>query len=143
VVSVLQQAQTITFNILPAKTVGDGDFEAGAITTSGLAVTLSSSNTAVATIVGTKIHLVGAGTTSITASQAGSANWAAATPVSRELVVSKVAQTITFNSLPAKSITSDDFAAGGTASSGLAVSYTSSNTAVAIVVNGTIQITGV
>ncbi|MFD2162364.1 pectinesterase family protein [Paradesertivirga mongoliensis] len=143
VVTATQQSQTITFNALSAKTVTDADFDAGATASSGLAVSLSSSNTAVATIVSGKIHIVGAGTTTITASQAGDASWAAATPVGRELVVSKVAQTITFNVLPAKSITSDDFAAGATASSGLTVSYSSSNTGVATIVNGTIQITGV
>jgi pectin methylesterase-like acyl-CoA thioesterase len=138
----VQQSQTITFNALPAKNVSDADFEAGATASSGLAVSLSSSNSEVATIVNGKIHIVGAGTTSITASQAGNTSWLAATPVSKDLVVSKLDQTITFNAFTPKNITSDDFAAGATASSGLALSYTSSNTAVARVVNGIVEITG-
>src|SRR5690606_21099172 len=109
-----KKAQTITLNTLPSKTVTDADFEAGATASSGLAVTLTSSNTAVATIVGTKIHIVGAGTTTITAAQAGDASWLPATSVSRELIVTAAqlqAQTITFNTLPAKTVGDADFEA--------------------------------
>lgn len=51
-------------------------------------------------------------------------------------------QTITFNAIPTRSISSGDFSPGATASSGLTVSYTSSNSDVAVVVNGMIQIRG-
>ena len=142
---IAKPSQTITFNALSAKVVTDADFDAGATATSGLAVSLSSSNTAVANIVNGKIHISGTGTTTITASQAGNTSWQAATPVSRDLVVSAAqqAQTITFNVIPAKIITDADFAAGATSSSALPVSYISSNTTVAEVVNGIIQIKGV
>ncbi len=79
--------QTITFNSIAQKQIGDADFEAGATASSGLPVSYRSSNTAVATIVNGKVHVVGAGTATITASQAGSANYAAATNVGQQLTV--------------------------------------------------------
>ena len=79
--------QTITFNALAAKAVGAADFSAGATASSGLTVSLASSNTAVATIVSGNIHIVGAGTATITASQAGNTNYNAATSVPQTLTV--------------------------------------------------------
>ncbi|MBW4889757.1 T9SS type A sorting domain-containing protein [Mucilaginibacter sp. HMF5004] len=69
------QTQTINFNTLSAKAIGSADFDAGATTNSGLAVSYSSSDTTVATIVNAKIHLVGLGTTVIIATQAGDNTW--------------------------------------------------------------------
>ncbi|ASU35653.1 T9SS type B sorting domain-containing protein [Mucilaginibacter xinganensis] len=58
-------SQTITFPPIPDKTVCDVDFDPGA--TSSSAITYTSSNIAVATIVAGKVHITGAGTTTITA----------------------------------------------------------------------------
>lgn len=138
----IKQDQTINFNVLPSKTFGDADFAPGATASSGLAVSYASSNTAVATILNGLIHIVGAGTSTITASQAGDSNYNAAPSVSQGLTVSKSNQTITFNALPSKTIGAADFNPGATASSGLAVSYASSNTAVATIVSGLIHIVG-
>ncbi|WP_316797610.1 MBG domain-containing protein, partial [Pedobacter agri] len=70
------QNQTISFAALANKTFGDAAFT---LTATGGAsanpVTYTSSNTAVATISGNTVTIVGAGTTSITASQAGNANY--------------------------------------------------------------------
>ena len=140
--TVSKSNQTITFNALPTKTVGDADFNPGATASSGLTVAYVSSNTAVATIVGGLIHIVGAGTATITASQAGNTNYNAAVSVNQSLTVSKANQTITFNSLPTKTLVDADFNPGATASSGLTVSYVSSNTAVATIVGGLIHIVG-
>ncbi|WP_396180957.1 glycine-rich domain-containing protein, partial [Flavobacterium sp.] len=65
------QDQTINFNALPSKKVGEANFSPGATASSGLAVTYTSSNTNVATIVGNNIQIVGSGSCTITASQAG------------------------------------------------------------------------
>ena len=137
--------QTIIFNALPTnKIVGNPDFPAGATTTAaGLTVLLTSSNTAVATIVSNKIHIVGAGTTTITASQSGNTTYNAATNVSQTLTVNKISQTITFGALPAKVFGDADFSPGATASSTLTVAYASSNTAVATIVGENIHIVGV
>jgi hypothetical protein len=135
-------SQTITFNTLPTKTFGDGDFAPGASASSGLTVSYSSDNLSVATIVSGQIHIVGAGTANITASQGGDANNLAATNATQTLTVNKASQTITFNTLPAKTYGDGDFAPGATASSGLTVSYSSDNTAVATIVSNQIHIVG-
>jgi hypothetical protein len=79
--------QTITFNPLPTKTIGDPDFDLTATASSGLTVSYLSGNTAVATVTGTNVHIVGVGTSVITASQAGSALWNPATDVPQTLTV--------------------------------------------------------
>ncbi len=88
--------QTITFNALPDKLYGAANFAPGATASSGLAVTYSSGNTAVATIVSGKIHLTGVGTSDITAMQLGNANWNAAPPVRQTLTVGKGVPVITW-----------------------------------------------
>lgn len=90
-----KQNQTITFNALPVKTYGNADFAAGATSTnSTIPITYTSSNTAVATIIGSTIHITGAGTTTITASQAGSAGFFPAPDVARTLTVNKAPLTV-------------------------------------------------
>ena len=79
--------QTITFNAIAQKYAGDADFDPAATASSGLAVSYSSSNTAVATIVSGKVHIVATGTATITASQAGNENYTAASTVSQTLNV--------------------------------------------------------
>jgi trimeric autotransporter adhesin len=85
-----QQNQTITFAAPATKTYGNADFAAGATSTNTtIPVTLASSNVNVATIIGSNIHIVGAGTTTITASQAGNAGYFPAPDVARTLTVNK------------------------------------------------------
>ncbi|MES2063738.1 MAG: cadherin-like beta sandwich domain-containing protein [Bacteroidota bacterium] len=134
--------QTITFAATNTKTYGDGDFAPGATASSGLGVSYSSDNLGVATIVSGQIHIVGAGTANITASQAGDANNLAASNVVQALTVNKASQAITFNALTAKTYGNADFAPGATTSSGLTVSYSSDNTAVATIVSNQIHIVG-
>ncbi|HVW98785.1 MAG TPA: gliding motility-associated C-terminal domain-containing protein [Mucilaginibacter sp.] len=59
-------SQTITFPPIPDKTVCDADFDPGA--TGASAVSYTSSDPSVATIVAGKVHIIGAGTAVITAS---------------------------------------------------------------------------
>jgi gliding motility-associated-like protein len=134
--------QSVTFNPLPTKVVGDPDFNPGATASSGLTVTYSSNNEEVATITAGQIHVVAAGTAVITASQAGSQNYNAAPAVQQTLTVTRSNQTITFPALVAATYGDADFNAGATASSGLIVTYTSGNPDVATVVGGLIRITG-
>lgn len=136
--------QTITFGALISKNFGDAPFNLTGTASSGLAVSYTSSNTAVATISGNTVTITGVGTTTITASQAGNTNFNAATDVTQTLTVNKGNQTITFT-LGAdanKVVGAADFTLNGTASSGLVVSYTSSNTAVATVSGNTVTIVG-
>jgi len=134
--------QTITFNTLAAKTYGDAPFNLSGTSSSGLGLTYTSSNTAVATIIGNTVTIVGAGTATITASQSGNGNYNAANSVPRSLTVNKANQTITFNTLAAKTFGDAPFNLSGTSSSGLGLTYTSSNTAVATIVGNTATIVG-
>jgi len=79
--------QTITFNPLPGKAVGDADFNPGAAASSNLPVSYASSDTTVAKIVDGRIQIVAAGAATITASQAGDSIYNPADPVSRTLTV--------------------------------------------------------
>ncbi|WP_165864906.1 T9SS type A sorting domain-containing protein [Rufibacter latericius] len=90
----------ITFNALPAKTMGDAPFLLNATSTNtATPIAYTSSNPAVATVAqtteGWKATIVGAGTATITASQAAGGNYASASPVSRALVVSAPVETVT------------------------------------------------
>jgi hypothetical protein len=133
--------QTINFPAIPDKKVGDPPFNPGAIANSGLGITYSSSNLPVATSSGNTITIHSAGTSNITARQAGNGTYAPA-KFTQTLTVAKGDQTITFNALPDKSTGDPDFSPGATASSGLAVSYSSDNTAVATIIGGMIHIVG-
>ncbi len=134
--------QTITFSALPSKNYGAIDFSPGATASSGLTISYSSSNTSVATIVSSKIHIFGVGSSNITASQSGNTLYNAATSVVKSLVISKSSQTITFPSIPTKTIGIADFSPGASSNSGLTVTYTSSNTAVATIIGNNIHIVG-
>ncbi len=140
--NVTKGSQTITFNTIPNQEFRAATFALTATTPSGLPIAYSSSNTAVATITGSQLTFVGLGATTITASQAGDVNYNAATPVDQSLTVVKGSQTITFNTLPAKNTDDAAFTLGATASSGLVITYTSSNTAVATVSGNTVTIVG-
>ncbi len=139
---VQKATQTITFNSLPSKTLSDIDFVGGATASSGLTPSYASADSTVATIVNGTIHITGAGTTTITASQSGNATYLPAGSISQSLTVNKLAQTIAFSSLPAKRPGDADFNISATASSGLPVSFGSSNTNVATVTNGLVHIVG-
>ncbi|RWY45984.1 cadherin-like beta sandwich domain-containing protein, partial [Mucilaginibacter gilvus] len=134
--------QTITFASTNSKTFGNVDFAAGGSASSGLTVSYSSSNTAVATVSGSTIHIVGAGSTTITASQAGDASYLAATSATQTLTVDKAAQTITFGTITAKTYGTADFVTGATINSPLPITYASDNTAVATIVSNQVHIVG-
>ena len=126
------------------KTFGDADFDLVAPTSGATgAVIFDSSNTAVATINGNTITIVGAGTTIITATQAADANYLLAT-TNTTLLVNKLTPLLSnFNSI---SKTTDDLpfsliaplTSGGTGT----ITYSSSNTAVATILNNVVTIIG-
>ena len=140
-----KQSQTISGLAALTKTVGDADFDLSAVASSGLSVSYSSSNAAVATVSGSTVHIVGAGETTITASQAGNDSYHPATPVTAVLTVNpapKQVQSITGLAAITKTVGDADFELSAVASSGLPVSYTSSNAAVATVSGSTVHIVG-
>lgn len=86
--------QTISFSLSSPVTYGDTPITLTGTATSGLSVTYSSSNTAVATVSGNILTIVGAGTATITANQAGDATYAAATPVDQIIIANPIALTV-------------------------------------------------
>ncbi len=85
--NITQASQSITFGALADRIVGGATFNLTATASSGLTVTYTSSNPAVATVSGTTVTIVGAGTTIITASQSGNANYSSASDVPQNQVV--------------------------------------------------------
>jgi hypothetical protein len=83
--------QTITFGLDPATAkIGDAARTVIATSSSGLSVTLTSSDSRIATITsGNTLNIVGAGTATLTATQTGDGNYEAALPVSVSLTVSE------------------------------------------------------
>ncbi|MCX6197339.1 MAG: YDG domain-containing protein [Flavobacteriia bacterium] len=142
VITVGQGTQTITFGALAPITYGTTSFSLNGASSSGLQLSYSSSNTAVATISGNTVTIIGAGSTTITASQVGSANFSAATDVLQSLTVNKASQTISFPSLSSKLDTDAPFTLGATSTSSLTVSYSSSNSAVISISGTTATIVG-
>jgi hypothetical protein len=95
--------QTITFNDIPFKCLSDVDF-VPATSSSGLTLTLTSSNTSIATIVSNKVRIIGNGTCTITASQTGNTNYFAATNKSKTLIVKSPTSRWSFESVTVSNI---------------------------------------
>jgi hypothetical protein len=139
---ITKQDQTISFQSLPTKYYGDAAFDLPGTASSGLPVTYNSSNINVATIAENKVTIVGAGSTDITASQPGNDDYNPASSVIQTLTVKKADQIITFNPLSSKNFGDADFYLTGSASSGLPVTYESSNTNVATLAGNKVTIVG-
>ena len=139
--TVAQAAQTISFPTIANPAYGS-TVPLNATATSGLAVSFGSSTTGVCTVSGSNLSIIGSGTCTVTASQAGNANYTAATPVSQNLTVTQVPQTITFTA-PANSTYGASVALNASASSGLPVAFSSATTAVCTVSGSTATMVGV
>ena len=87
--------QTITFNSLPLKSYGDGDFSLTASASSGLAIQYISSDPSIASITGNSVSILTAGSVTITASQSGNDNTMPAFSIQQTLVVQKAPLTVT------------------------------------------------
>ncbi|MBP9848352.1 MAG: putative Ig domain-containing protein [Flavobacterium sp.] len=142
VITVNKGNQTISFVSIPSKTYGDSDFILNATASSSLPITYTSSNPSVATVTGNMVTVVGVGATNIVASQSGDDNYNTATAVTQELVVNKANQTITFGTLIDKLDSDADFQLFATTSSGLPITYTSSNESVVLISGNTASIVG-
>ena len=119
--------------------------EYGCYATSGLPLSYSSSNTSVIAVDATtgKLDPKGAGTATITLSQAGDSHFSAASNVTLSIAISEDrSQTIDFPALTDRNASSSaqTVTLTATASSGLAVTYTSSDTSIATVSGSTLTI---
>jgi hypothetical protein len=126
-VTATQASQTITItNSPPPSAAYKTSFTVAATASSGLAVTFTSSGAC--SISGSTYTMTsGTGTCSVIANQAGNSNYSAATQVTKSVSATPAAQTITFTTNPpATAAYKSSFTVAATASSGLAVTFTSS-----------------
>ena len=90
-------ANAISFGALPTQAVGNAPLVLSATASSGLPVSYTSSNPAVAAVNGSTVTIVAPGATVLTASQAGDNNYKAATSVTQTLTVTKGSATVSLN----------------------------------------------
>ncbi len=88
-------SQSIVFNPLPGKKMGDAVFTLSATASSGLPVSFSSSTPAVCTVAGNTVTLAATGTCTIAADQSGNGGIAAASQVTQSFTVAPGTQAIT------------------------------------------------
>ena len=140
---VMQESQTITFGALSNQALGAAPFTLSATASSLLAVSFASTTSGVCTVSGATVTLVAVGTCTIQATQAGNANYAAATAVNQSFQVTPGSQTITFGAIANQTLGSAPFTLSATASSGLAVSFASTTSAVCTVSGATVTLVAV
>ncbi len=132
--------QTISFGALADKRPDQFPVTVAATASSGLPVTFTSATPAVCTVAGTTVSYVANGTCTIRADQAGNATYNAAPQVTQGFTVAKGNQTIAFGTLADKALGDPDFGISATASSGLAVTFTSATAPVCTVSGTTVHI---
>ena len=137
--TVAAAAQTITFVGPAAQTFSATPVPVSATASSGLTVTFTSTTPTICTVSGTNVTMVTVGTCTIAANQAGNTNFAAAPQVTQSFAISQAAQTITFGAQPARGFSASPQAINplATASSGLAVTYSSTTPGVCSVSGST------
>ena len=141
---VSQAAQTITFGVQAAKSFNSPPFLLSplATTTSGLALTYTSTTPMICSITGSTVTIVAPGTCTIAADQAGNGNYTAAVQVTSSIVINQATQTITFGAQTAKAFGAAPFLLSplATASSALAVTYTSTTPLICTILGSTVTI---
>ncbi len=124
-------SQTITFANPGTQTVGT-PLTLSATASSGLTVGFTSTTTSVCTVSGTTATFIASGTCTIDANQAGNSTYAAATMVPQSFSVNIGSQTITFAN-PGTQTVGTPLTLSATATSGLAVTFTSTTTGICTV----------
>lgn len=138
VLSVNIAPRTLTFNALPTKTYGDADFDPAGTITSGETITYTSSNTAIATIINGKVHIVTTGTVTITASVPVNGNYVLTASQTQTLLINKTNQTISFSAIPAQQ-RGAIMTLNVLSTSGLPVALTSSDVSIATITGQTLN----
>jgi hypothetical protein len=137
------QAQSINFSPLPDKLVGDAPFPLNASASSGLLVGFGSLTPTVCTVSGNIVTLVTTGTCILEANQGGNANFKPAPPVTHAFAVKspqKSEQTLSFAQPADQQLGAPPVTLNASASSGLAVSFTSHTPAVCTVNGNTVTL---
>jgi hypothetical protein len=134
--------QTIDFDAIDPVYLSDGSLELDASSTSELGVSFAIGNPAIATVNGSVVTLHAIGSTTITATQAGDMMYLPAPDVTQILEV-RPGNVITFGEIPDKYYYDVPFDLVASASSGLPVSFSSSDDEVATVSGNTVTIVDV
>jgi uncharacterized repeat protein (TIGR03803 family) len=128
--------QTISFDPITTKAVGDPAFSLTEVSSAFLTITYGSSDPSLVLINNNIVSVLAGGTVTITASQAGNDYYKAATNVQRSFTITKADQTITFSPLPILTLGDAPFDLTATSSSDLTVTYsTTTNDKISIVNN--------
>jgi alpha-tubulin suppressor-like RCC1 family protein len=104
------------------------------------AIVFASLSPTVCTVTGNTVTTVSAGVCALTANQAGNTTYSAAPQLGANVNIAKSDQTISFGALPSKLLASMPFGVNATASSNLAVTFSTSTSAVCAVTGNTVSI---
>jgi hypothetical protein len=138
-VSQLLLPQMLTFSELAAYRYGDGPVTLDAESDAHLPIVYTSSDETVATVVDGKAIIHAAGETSISAIQAGN-DYYLPVVTTRLLTIDKAVQSIAFEALPRQLSTAEPFSLQAIASSGLAVSFESSDESIVSIEGNTAKV---
>lgn len=130
-------SQTLSFTPVSGLLIG-GTTTLVATASSGLPVSFTSLSTSVCTVSGATVTALGAGTCSLAADQAGNASYESAPQVTQSVTLTRSSQSISFAAAPSLSVDATA-TLNATASSGLAVSYSSLSTSVCTVSGSTVS----
>jgi hypothetical protein len=138
--------QTISFTSAPPSgaATGGSTYTVTAAASSGLAVTFSSGSASVCGVSGSTVSFVAPGTCTVLANQAGNGSYSAAPQVSQSFTVAKGPQTISFTTSPPSGayVGGPTYSVAASASSGLAVTFSSGSPSVCGVSGSTVSFTG-
>ncbi|MGA2736652.1 MAG: SBBP repeat-containing protein [Bryobacteraceae bacterium] len=140
---VMQGSQTISFGPLANQAYGAAPFTVGATASSGLTVRFNSQTPRICGVSGTTVTLLAVGTCTVQATQPGNADYAAAPAVDQSFQVTQGSQTITFGPLANQTLGNPPFTVSATASSGLAVTFSSQTPRVCTVSGTTVTLAAV
>lgn len=137
--------QTISFTSAPPGGAGTGGptYNVTASASSGLPVTFSSGSPAVCSVSGATVSFLSPGTCTLHANQAGNGSYSPAPQVSQSFTVARGAQTISFTTTPPSGayVGGPNYTVAATASSGLAVAFSSGSPSVCSVSGSTVSFT--
>jgi uncharacterized protein (TIGR03437 family) len=132
-----QASQTISFAPINTMQLSSGSFSINVTADSGLAVDLTANTLSVCTLSGNTVTLVALGTCSITATQTGNTIFAGAAPVTQAfLVTNLMTQSITFGPIATQVVSSTPVPLSASATSGLAIVFSSNTPGVCTVSAG-------
>ena len=142
VLIVSKQDQYINFSDISSVNYGAESVSVPLTSTASLPLTYTSSNNSVATVEDYFIHFNGAGSATISAFQTGDGNFLPAQSVSRQVRVYRLNQSIAFSNLPVKVYGDAPFNLLAFSTSGLPVTFVSSDDKIATIKGSELTIKG-